>query len=99
MVALVALPNCTECKTFVMPLALTVTCRRPGPAGTTETPTDGRGLHAVTELNVAVTDRATFIVTVQLPVPEQAPPQPANVASENGVAVRDTTVPAAQSAT
>jgi hypothetical protein len=42
----------------------------------------------------ALTDCAEFMVTEQAPVPEQAPPQPANTeAAEDGVAVSDTTVP------
>jgi hypothetical protein len=45
-------------------------------------------------LKVAVTDWFEFIVTVQLPVPEQAPDHPANVEPEFGVAVSVTTVPA-----
>jgi hypothetical protein len=44
-------------------------------------------------LNVAVTDLAAFIVTEQVPVPEQAPDQPAKVALALGVAVRVSTVP------
>jgi hypothetical protein len=44
-------------------------------------------------LKVAVTLRATLIVTVQVPVPEQPSPlQPANVEPAAGVAVRVTTV-------
>jgi hypothetical protein len=46
-------------------------------------------------LNVAVTDMFEFMVTVQVPVPEQAPDQPANVEPVFGVAVNVTTVPAA----
>ncbi len=48
---------------------------------------------AVVVLNVAVTARAWLIVTEQLPVPEQAPVQPANVAPCVGVAVNATIVP------
>ena len=44
---------------------------------------------------VAVTLLAASIVTLQAPVPEQAPDQPPNCEPEAGVAVRDTTVPAA----
>ena len=44
-------------------------------------------------VNVAVTDLATLIVTVQAPDPLHAPPQPAKDAVASGVAVRSTTVP------
>jgi hypothetical protein len=47
-------------------------------------------------LNVAVTVRLEFMVTVQVPVPEHAPDQAANVEPELGVAVSVTTVPAAK---
>ena len=46
-------------------------------------------------LNVAVTDRAALMVTAQLPVPEQAPLQPANVEPPAGAAVSVTFVPLA----
>ena len=48
------------------------------------------------ELNVALTDCAEFIVTLHAPVPLQAPPQPAKVEPESGVAARLTTVPLAK---
>src|SRR6185503_8239523 len=38
------------------------------------------------ELKVALTDCAEFIVTLHAPVPLQAPPQPAKVEPESGVA-------------
>jgi hypothetical protein len=44
-------------------------------------------------LKVALTDLAASIVTVQLPVPLQAPPHPANTEPEAGVGVRVTEVP------
>jgi hypothetical protein len=45
-------------------------------------------------MKLALTDCAEFMVTEHVPVPEQAPPQPANTeAEEVGVAVRPTTVP------
>jgi hypothetical protein len=46
--------------------------------------------------NVAETLCAAFIVTVQLPVPLHAPPQPAKLDPAAGVAVRLTCVPAAK---
>jgi len=46
----------------------------------------------VLSVNVAVTLRAMFIVTVQVPSPIQAPPQPANVEPVDGVVVSVTTV-------
>jgi hypothetical protein len=45
-------------------------------------------------VNVAVTLRAVFISTVQLPVPEHAPDHPANVFPGLGAAVSVTTAPA-----
>jgi len=51
----------------------------------------GRGA----SLKVAVTVRAALIVTVQLPVPLHAPPQPVNVEPEAALAVSVTCVPAA----
>jgi len=47
------------------------------------------------ELNVAVTDKFEFIVTLQLTVPEHAPDQPAKADPEFGEAVSETTVPLA----
>ncbi len=44
-------------------------------------------------VKVAVTDWEEFMVTVQEPVPEQAPPQPVKIELPSGVAVRLTTVP------
>jgi hypothetical protein len=44
-------------------------------------------------LNVAVTERAAVIDTVQVPVPLHAPLQPANVAPLAAVAVSVTDVP------
>ncbi len=48
-----------------------------------------------TALNVAVTVLVAFIVTTQLPVPVQAPDQPAKVLPERAAAVNLTTVPEA----
>jgi hypothetical protein len=45
------------------------------------------------KVKVAVTDRAAFIVTVQVPVPEQAPLQPVKFVPVAGVAVSVTRVP------
>ena len=48
------------------------------------------------ELKFALTDFAASMVTLQAPVPLQAPLQPANVEPESGVAVKLTTVPLAK---
>jgi hypothetical protein len=48
------------------------------------------------ELKFALTDFAASMVTLQAPVPLQAPLQPANVKPESGVAVKLTTVPLAK---
>jgi hypothetical protein len=48
---------------------------------------------AKTWVNVAVTDSAALIVTVQIPVPVQAPLHPAKLQPEAGVAVSITEVP------
>jgi hypothetical protein len=48
------------------------------------------------ELKVALTDFAASMVTLQAPVPLQAPLQPANVEPESGTAVKLTTVPLAK---
>jgi hypothetical protein len=52
----------------------------------------------VAAANVAVTDLAADIVTVQVPVPEQAPDQPVNMEPLAGAAVSVTLVPEAYNA-
>jgi hypothetical protein len=52
-----------------------------------------RGKLEVTVLNVAVTDCAEFIITLQAPVPEHAPLHPAKVDPAAAVAVKVTVVP------
>jgi len=47
----------------------------------------------VVALNVAVTDCAAVMLTVQAPVPEQAPPQPTNEVPAGALALRETDVP------
>jgi hypothetical protein len=64
--------------TVPVPLPLLVTVRVKGPAFA---------------VKFAPTDFAASIVTLQAPVPLQAPLQPANVEPESGVAVKFTTVP------
>jgi hypothetical protein len=53
------------------------------------------GPSVTARLNVAVTGWLEFIVTAQLPVPEQAPDHPVNVEPVFGVAVSVTLVPVA----
>jgi phage tail protein X len=72
----------------VIPLGLLVTLPDPVPANVTES------AKVVAEvLNVAVTDLAALIVTLQVPVPLQAPLQPAKVDPAAAAAVKVTTVP------
>jgi hypothetical protein len=74
-----------------MPLGELVTVPVPVPAFVTVSVTGGM------VLNVAVTAVCAFMVTVQLPVPVQAPPDhPAKVDPAAGVAVRATTTPLAK---
>ena len=47
-------------------------------------------------LKFALTEAAAFMVTLQAPVPLHAPPQPAKVEPELGVADKFTTVPLAK---
>ena len=72
----------------VIPLGLLVTLPDPVPANVTES---AKVVTAV--LNVAVTDLAALIVTLQVPVPLQAPLQPAKVDPAAAAAVKVTTVP------
>lgn len=53
---------------------------------------------ADTRANVAVTDAAVFIATVQPPVPKQPPLHPVKAESASGVTVKLTTVPLAKAA-
>jgi hypothetical protein len=70
----------------LIPAGLEVTVPLPVPALLTDSVN-------VCTLKVAVTDVAAFIVTEQVPVPEQAPLQPAKVEPPAGAAVSVTTVP------
>ena len=72
-----------------MPVGELLTLPLPAPAKVTANENCGGG--AV--LNVAVTAVLELIVTLQAPVPEQAPPQPPNTEPATGVAARLITVP------
>ncbi len=72
-----------------MPAGLLVTV--PAPDGKTVSVNCGGGGGAVSK--VAVTFWAALMVTLQAPVPLQAPPQPLNTDPAAGVAARLTTVP------
>jgi hypothetical protein len=65
-------------------------------------PLTGGSVNTVTSnvctLNVAVTDSAAFIVTMQLPTPVQAPLQPANVNPAFATCVNVTVCPPLKSA-
>jgi len=73
----------------LIPAGLEVTVPAPVPVGITVK----TGVVAATVPNVAVTPVAAGTVTVQVPMPLQAPLQPANDDPEAGVAVRVTGVP------
>src|SRR5258706_5888573 len=66
---------------------------RPVPVPALVMVSDGVPDAGAARVNAAPTLAAALRVTLQLPVPEQAPLQPVKVEPEAGVAVRDTTVP------
>ena len=74
---------------FAMASSVTVTF------GTTHKTFEGA---AATRTNTAVTSRSAFIVSVQVPVPEQSPRQPANVEPAFADALSTIDVPTAASA-
>lgn len=79
---------CEQVEPQLIPLGLLVTVPLPVPALMTVRVGFPGGL------KVAVTDMAVFMVTAQVPVPEQPPPlQPPNVDGDVGVAVSVTGVP------
>ena len=71
---------------LTMPAGLPVTMPEPAPLFVTDSVTG-------TRLKLAVTVVATLTVTAQVPVPEQAPLQPAKDEPAAGVAVRAMAVP------
>jgi hypothetical protein len=75
----------------VIPVGLLLTVPDPVPAKVTE-----RAKVVTVVLNVAVTDLAALMVTLQVPVPLHAPVQPAKVDPAVAFAVRVTTVPLAK---
>src|SRR5207253_2271241 len=76
--------NVTVLAPLVVPIATVPKLRLAGESATTG---------PLLRLNVAVTDLAAVIVTEQVPVPTQAPLQPAKVEPAAAAAVRVTTVP------
>jgi hypothetical protein len=66
---------------------------RPVPLPALVISSDGELEGGAARVKAAPTLAATFKVTLQLPVPEQAPLQPAKVEPEAGAAVSDTSVP------
>jgi hypothetical protein len=91
-VSVVAVPGVTDWEQVapqLMPAGLLVTVPEPVPFFVTDSVTG-------VAVNVAVTDVAALTVTAQVPVPEQAPLQPAKVEPEAGAAVRVTAVPGAK---
>jgi hypothetical protein len=88
-VSVIAVPGVTDCEQVapqLMPAGLLVTVPEPAPALVTDRVTGSR-------LNVAVTEVAALTVTTQVPVPEQAPLQPAKEDPAAGEAVRVMAVP------
>jgi hypothetical protein len=88
-VRVLAVPGVTDCEQVapqLMPAGLLVTVPEPVPPFVTDSVTG-------TRLNVAVTEAAALTVTAQVPVPEQAPPQPAKDEPAAGAAVRVMAVP------
>ncbi len=88
-VKVIAVPGVTDCEQVapqLMPAGLLVTVPEPVPLFVTDTVTG-------VAVNDAVTEVAALMVTAQLPVPEQAPPQPAKAEPAAGEAVRVTAVP------
>ena len=73
----------------LIPVGVLVTVPVPLPASVTDKA-------KFTVLKVAVTDCEALIVTVQMPVPEQAPLHPANVEPADGLAVKLTVEPLAK---
>ena len=61
----------------------------------TNAPGSAKGPPPLLLLKLAVTLRALAMLTLQLPVPLQAPPQPAKLLPDAGCAVKVTCVPAA----
>src|SRR3954452_20058298 len=78
----------------LIPAGLEVTLPLPAPALVTVSVWVEGGVGA----KVALTVLAASMVTVQLPVPLQAPPQPVKVEPAAGVAVNETMLPAAKEA-
>ncbi len=89
-VRVTAVPGVTDCEQVapqLMPAGLLVTVPDPVPIFVTESITG-------VALKVAVTETSAFNVTEHVPVPAQAPLQPANVEPAAGAAVMVTAVPA-----
>ncbi len=88
-VSVMAVPGATDCEHVapqLMPAGLPLTVPEPVPPFVTDNVTG-------TRLKVAVTDVAALTVTAQVPVPEQAPLQPAKEEPAAGVAVSVMAVP------